>query len=250
MNSILSLFTLILMAHLQLSSQDVKVGKQIWMSKNLDVTKFRNGQLIPQAKNQKEWEYASQNKIPAWCYYEFDEKNGKLYGMLYNWYAVNYEGGLAPQGYHIPSYDEWIELQDYFGGRNTAEVKKMKSVASWKSYELPGEDIPCSNCKSWNYEYRKKVPCNVCFDNRTTGKTKSKNVSGNGDNTSGFNALPGGKIYNGNFNSLGESGYWWTSTEYRTGFSFYRALHHNKSTEIDGYFSENYNGLSVRCVKD
>ncbi|MFM7339815.1 MAG: FISUMP domain-containing protein, partial [Bacteroidota bacterium] len=69
--------------------QSVKIGNQVWMTKNLDIDKFRNGDPIPQAKTQKEWANAFNNKQAAWCYYEHSTTNGKIYGKLYNWYAVN-----------------------------------------------------------------------------------------------------------------------------------------------------------------
>ena len=50
----------------------VRIGNQIWMSDNLDVVQFRNGELIAEAKNLKEWESGNESKKPMWCYYEFD----------------------------------------------------------------------------------------------------------------------------------------------------------------------------------
>ena len=53
----------------------VKIGNQTWMAENLNVSTFRNGDPIPQAKTNKEWELAGKNKQPAWCYYDNDPKN-------------------------------------------------------------------------------------------------------------------------------------------------------------------------------
>jgi uncharacterized protein (TIGR02145 family) len=111
-------------------SQDVKIGTQVWMSKNLDVSTFRNGEVIPEVKSQEEWNYQIQNRKAAWCYYDNDEKNGKKYGKLYNWYAVNDSRGLAPKGYHIPSGAEWTVLTDFLGGKYLAGYK-MKSKSGW-----------------------------------------------------------------------------------------------------------------------
>ena len=110
--------------------QDIKIGTQTWTSKNLDVSTFRNGEPIPEAKNAKQWEEASKNKTAAFCYYEFDSENGKVYGKLYNWYAVNDPRGLAPEGYHIPSDAEWTILTDFLGGSDIAG-QKMKSTTGW-----------------------------------------------------------------------------------------------------------------------
>jgi uncharacterized protein (TIGR02145 family) len=126
-NSILRLCIVVVVVMLvQLSpvfSQDVKIGTQVWMSKNLDVSTFRNGEAIPEAKSKEEWAKAGVNRQPAWCYYDNDSKNGKVYGKLYNWYAVNDSRGLGPKGYHIPSDAEWTILTDMLGGEKIAGQK-------------------------------------------------------------------------------------------------------------------------------
>jgi len=115
---------------LQSYAQTVTIGTQVWMTKNLNVSTFRNGDPIPQAKTDEEWEKAGGNKQPAWCYYENDTANGAKYGKLYNWYAVRDSRGLAPVGYHIPSDAEWAILTDYLGGAEKAGAK-MKSKQGW-----------------------------------------------------------------------------------------------------------------------
>jgi uncharacterized protein (TIGR02145 family) len=110
--------------------KEVKIGDQIWMSKNLDVDTFRNGDPIPHAETDEAWEEAAENQEPAWCYYDNDPTNGEKYGKLYNWYAVNDPRGLAPEGWYIPSDDEWMTLIDYLGGEIEAGVK-MKSTIGW-----------------------------------------------------------------------------------------------------------------------
>ena len=106
------------------------IGTQVWMAKNLDISTFRNGDLIPQAKTAEEWKKAVENQQPAWCYYDNDPANGQKYGKLYNWYAVNDARGLAPQGYHIPTDAEWTTLTTYLGGKEVAGTK-MKSTSGW-----------------------------------------------------------------------------------------------------------------------
>lgn len=110
--------------------QTVTIGTQVWMTKNLDVSTFRNGDPIPQAKTNEEWEKAGQNKQPAWCYYENNPANGAKYCKLYNWYAVIDSRGLAPLGYHVPTDEEWTILTDYLGGEEKAG-DKMKSKNGW-----------------------------------------------------------------------------------------------------------------------
>ena len=110
--------------------EEVKIGNQIWTSKNLDVDKFNNGDIIPEAKTVEEWKTAYKNRKPAWCYYDNDTTNGVKYGKLYNWYAVKDPRGVAPKGWHIPSKEEWLEISDYLGGEKLAG-NKMKSTTGW-----------------------------------------------------------------------------------------------------------------------
>jgi uncharacterized protein (TIGR02145 family) len=69
--------------------KSIKINNQEWMITNLDISHFRNGDLILHAKTDEEWKLAGVNKKPAWCYYDNELKNGSLYGKLYNWYAVS-----------------------------------------------------------------------------------------------------------------------------------------------------------------
>ena len=112
------------------AQDEVTIGNEVWMVENLNVDKFRNGDPIPEAKTDEEWEKACKNKQPAWCYYDNDPANGAKYGKLYNWYAVNDPRGLAPVGYHIPTDEEWTVLTDYFFGEDVAG-EKMKSTSGW-----------------------------------------------------------------------------------------------------------------------
>jgi uncharacterized protein (TIGR02145 family) len=81
----------------------IKIGTQEWSTNNLNVSKYRNGDIIPEVKDFNKWLSLTTG---AWCYYNNDPVNGSIYGKLYNWYAVNDPRGLAPEGFHIPSIDE------------------------------------------------------------------------------------------------------------------------------------------------
>jgi uncharacterized protein (TIGR02145 family) len=102
-----------------------------WMDKNLDVTTYRNGDVIPQVTDQTAWAGLTTG---AWCYYNNDPANGPIYGKLYNWYAVNDPRGLAPQGWHIPTNAEWRDLGNFLGGDLIAGGK-MKTIGTslWNS---------------------------------------------------------------------------------------------------------------------
>jgi len=185
----------------------VKIGNQEWMSENLNVSHFANGDPIPEAKTNEEWRLAGESGNPAWCFYDNDPSNGPIYGKLYNWYAVKDKRGLAPIGFHIPNNEEWEKLINGLGGEFEAS-KKMKSTMGW-----------------WGQE-------------------------GNGNNSSGFTALPGSwRGSDNNFFSIADSGYWWSSTETNTNDAWSVVL---LSFGNEIYRSSTYKlcGLSVRCLRD
>ena len=111
------------------SNPTVTIGNQTWMSKNLDVATFQNGDIIPEAKTEEELNSATANNQPAWCYYNFDPANGTIYGRLYNWHAVNDQRKLAPIGFHVASDAEWTQLTTYLGTDSAGA--KMKSTVGW-----------------------------------------------------------------------------------------------------------------------
>jgi uncharacterized protein (TIGR02145 family) len=223
---------------------------QEWMAENLSVFNFRNGDPIPVAKTEEAWKKAVDNSEPACCYYENNAENGKTYGVLYNWYAVNDPRGIAPEGWHIPTEAEWTTFINYLdpnavGGDNTpnAAGTKMKSTSGWKSREGEAE---CANCKSWTPEQKAGQTCNVCKDSH---KSKAQ-ITGNGTNLSGFSGLPGGyRFYTGLFNNIGSNGYWWSSTEVNFLGAWSSLLGYDGGSVVRLNQDKAY-GLSVRCLRD
>jgi uncharacterized protein (TIGR02145 family) len=111
------------------SIPSITICNQTWMKKNLDVSSYRNGDVIPQVTDPAAWLTLTTG---AWCYYNNDPANGSVYGKLYNWYAVNDPRGLAPAGWHIPSDAEWTTLTDCLGGAVIAGGNlKEKGTRHW-----------------------------------------------------------------------------------------------------------------------
>lgn len=114
---------------LEKNSNELIVGKQVWMKNNLDVKEFKNGDPIPLAKNDEEWIKAIKEKTPSSRYYDDNPENGKLYGMLYNWYAVNDSRGLAPNGWRVPSDKEWSDLAEFIKNSKPNENEFKPALA-------------------------------------------------------------------------------------------------------------------------
>jgi uncharacterized protein (TIGR02145 family) len=111
------------------SIETVTIGNQVWMARNLDVAIFQNGDTIQEVKTIQDLDSVDQLDKPAWCYYNFDPENGKIYGRLYNGHAVNDPRKIAPIGFHIANDDEWTQLTTFLGTDSAGA--KMKSTTGW-----------------------------------------------------------------------------------------------------------------------
>lgn len=120
----------------QPAPKTARIGQDLWMASNLDVTTYRNGDAIPQVSDPEKWKKL---KTGAWCWYNNDAKNGQKYGRLYNWYAVNDPRGLAPAGWHVASNEDWDRLAEALGGHELA-AGKMKEKGSWKESGSPSDN--------------------------------------------------------------------------------------------------------------
>ncbi|OYT14511.1 MAG: hypothetical protein B7C24_17930, partial [Bacteroidetes bacterium 4572_77] len=190
----------------------VQIGNQCWMKENLNIGTRINGSQ----------EMQSNSSIEKYCY-DDNEANCDSYGGLYQWdeimqYSTQESAqGICPNGWHIPSDNEWKEMEiflgmkqrevDNTGFRGTDEGRKLKSASGWNS-------------------------------------------NGNGTNSSGFSALPGGYHHSsGSFRSLGDYDAWWSSSEYSGSSSWYRHLYYDHNQVVRSNYGKT-NGFSVRCIKN
>jgi len=104
---------------------NISIGGKIWMQENSSVKNFKNGDPIPYVSWGPTW---ATLKTPAWCYYNNDPASEAIYGLLYNWYALNDPRGFAPEGWHVATDTEWKDLITFLGG-NTVAGGKLKSVS-------------------------------------------------------------------------------------------------------------------------
>ena len=211
----------------------ILIGSQCWMAQNLNI-----GSKIAGANNQ-----ANNSTIEKYCYSDL-ETNCNVYGGLYQWAemaqylngATNTTSwspvptgnvqGICPNGWHIPTHDEWTTLE------------RAVCTSSTCSTDFP-YDIT-------TYGYRGTDEGNKLKESGT-----SHWLSGNnGTNSSNFTALPGG--YRGNGGSFGGIigyGDWWTATEYGATYAWDRYLYYSNAT-VDRAHNSKAGGFSVRCLKD
>lgn len=119
---------------------NVTICNQVWMTQNLDVVTYRNGDTIPQVTDSIEWTGLTTG---AWCWQNNDSaRYASTYGRLYNWFAVNDPRGLAPLGWHVPSDSEWTTLSTCLGGEWIAGGKMKKTgIALWHDPNIGASNI-------------------------------------------------------------------------------------------------------------
>ena len=217
----------------------VVIGNQTWLAENLNVTKFRNGDPIPQVMTDEEWEKAGKEGKPAWCYYDGAKSNLKKYGVLYNFHAVSDPRGIAPEGWHVPSKEEWQSLIKELGGEEIAG-EKLKSKTGWTDYLDPVE---------------------------INGQYVDQYKPGNGTDEFGFNALPGSyRFWPGFYGYCGSGeawagpcgllhdGFWWSNTQVKDNYNGEMVIlnlgleHIRKGVSLG--LSNVGDGLYLRCIKD
>jgi uncharacterized protein (TIGR02145 family) len=199
----------------------IQIGDQCWMKENLRTTKYNNSDSIPNVTDASAWTSTTSG---AYCCYSNNTSNCTTYGALYNWYAVN-TGKLCPSGWHVPSDAEWTTLTDYLSANSTY----------W--------------CESNSSYIAKSLASTTSWNSSTTTCAVGNDLSAN--NSTGFSALPGGYRYysGGSFGTLGNYGYWWSSTENDGSHAWYRNLTYGNANVS----RNNYNkrgGFSVRCLRD
>jgi uncharacterized protein (TIGR02145 family) len=214
------------------------------MAENLNVSTFRNGEIIPEARNYEELDEYDKNKQPAWCYYNFDKNNGLKYGKLYNGFAVMDPRGLAPEGWHIPVDHEWDQLGFELGFDQAG--KMLKSQSGWNNWESGGDDIRCNNCETASKEYKKICP--TCKGTGYKGKTAKITKNGNGTDIYKFSSKPSGYVLFNKFYSLGEVASYWTSEFTNYGVLKTRAIEGDDGLKYSNAIDGDYH--AIRLVKD
>ena len=100
----------------------VSIGTQVWTVENLHVTKYQNGDPIENLVDDGSWNLT---ELGAYCDYDNDQANSNTYGRLYNWFAASDPRNIAPKGWRVATYDDYLILIDYLGGFTVAEEKMI-----------------------------------------------------------------------------------------------------------------------------
>lgn len=173
----------------------VVIGTQTWIVENLKVTHYRNGDPITNITVNTAWPIAT---IGAYCWYDNDIANKTTYGALYNWHTVSDSRGLAPEGWHVPTDNEWSTLINYLGGSSVAGGKlKETGITHWNSPNV--------------------------------GATNESGFTG---------LPSGSRITNGSFKFMGINGTWWSATERSSGGAWYWNLGNYSSVDRDSHNKE------------
>jgi len=187
----------------------IQIGNQVWMSENLKTTTYSDGTPIPMVEDYEEWASLS---LPAYSWYNNDSLNAEDYGALYNFYAVESEK-LCPDGWHVPSDEDWIELESFLGvAESGGGALKEEGISHWK-----------------------------------TPNAQATNVSGFTARPGGY------RSYNGTFNLIRIDGFWWSSSVKNWYGQTNRVVYRNLKYDEQGIFrpiAEKANGFSVRCIQN
>ena len=210
-----------------------QIGDQWWMVNNLRSTHYSNGERIRKVESYFGWS-TLQAGDRAYCYYNNNQGDeARIYGALYTWAAAvggaigsdeNPSGiqGVCPEGWHLPSDEEWKELEIHLGMPHTEK----------DSEGIRGANVGSSLASSphlWQDGYLKT---NAAFG------------------LSGFIAIPGGgRRYNGSFGHLGDNANFWTASQKDIEKAWGRHIYSDYSS-IHRYSNVKSDGFSVRCVKD
>ena len=149
----------------------VKVGTQWWMAENLRVSNYNDGTEIVHAVTNKEWRRLKKTESGGWCYFNNDQTIGNKAGKLYNWYAVN-SGKLAPNGWRVPSKEEFLVLIKNLYVMYDLVNKPLKEILIIDNIELNDKDLEKEIATVYNdaykwYSYKSPVQKNIVVDKKT-----------------------------------------------------------------------------------
>ena len=205
----------------------VQIGSQCWMKENLRTTHNADGTSIPLG-------YDTSYTIAYRYYPNNDPSTVNTFGYLYNYSALTHAAscsnsnpsgvqGICPNGWHVPSYSEWTQLNNYVSsqseylcGSNASYIAKaLASTTDWQSSNV--------NCSIGN---------NLNLNNAT-----------------GFSALPaGGRV--AYIFGYGSHAVFWSISENTEFSNIVIYLRNDFKNIATGGYGTMWCGHSVRCIRN
>lgn len=224
----------------------VKIGNQWWMAENLKVTRYRNGDTIDSIRR---IDIDGKGYFPDSSLWAQDSTGLRvlLYSSslkkevyLYNGNVATDTRNICPEGWHLPTDEEWKELEINIG-LSASEAEKML----WRGTN-EGRKLKVDNSKNWFTQIKRHLTYN---DNLW------------GTNDFNFSAVETGcmfinglmiKVRTGDTNDklqdFNRNTYWWSASSHGDSL-YYRGLEQTQNGIFRYYGSKNY-GFCLRCVKD
>ena len=198
----------------------VEIDGVNWMAENLRVTRYNNGDDIPHVTSGDDW---SGLDTGAYAVYNNDDDNSPVFGILYNWYAVDDDRGICPEGWRVPADEEYEDLLYYVDPGGTIN-----------------DNIAGGRLKHTG-----------TTDDGEGGLWSPPNTGASDDHD--FAALPAGARFSGGvFGGLHDLAYFWSATP-TPSEQLQRAWIWYMSYTSDIFYRNNYSrvqGHSVRCIQD
>ena len=194
----------------------IEIGNQTWMTENLKTTHYRNGDSI---------DYFNNTYVPQNTGAYFPTASFQKFGYLYNWYAAVDSRGVCPEGWHVPSIEEYKQLIVYL---RTTYLDDSSQIELQTSIPVGGF-LKSASSDYWN-------PPN----------TQASNLSGFSAKGAGYRSSN-----NGTYQSAYEWGDYWTSTSSLNGGSLpvqVRLFFDNANIYLMGNGGEG--GSSIRCIQN
>ncbi len=213
----------------------IEVGSQCWFSENLRTDEYSDGTEISGNLSNSDWSSATEGAYAVQPFggadgIDSEEEMIGAYGKLYNWFAVNDDKGLCPEGWIVPDEDDWSEMFDYIID-NYDGVSSGNLGNALKSCRQVGH--PDSSCNTnehprWNHHNIQR-----------------------GMDIVGFSAIPGGyRRSGGAFSDIGTNSDFWTSSiSNEKSEAVFIAIDYDFGDIVVGNTGKNY-GAAIRCIRD
>jgi uncharacterized protein (TIGR02145 family) len=224
----------------------VVIGNQTWMAENLKVSTYKNGDSIKYCSSPKTW----LDSTGSYGYFMNRKTTygDSVYGKIYNGYAIYDSRGIAPEGWHVATDEDWTELETYLQSSVNNDKENVNPSSIAKLLADNKEHFVNINGKTIDASWQKIQSTN----DSTPGTALSTN------NITKFSAIPGGRRLAisksfSKFSSIDKDSiigaFFWSPDTKNSSYT-YRALYTNCKgiARVISYIPQN--GYYVRCVKN